>query len=82
MTEKHSFTLLTDFGTGEVFMSRLLHFANYILKGLDLTNIDEIKDDFFTVIFDGLAPAFTSLRDLRAEWGNDKIPLRKKQQHI
>jgi len=81
MEEKISMKLFSDVGMGEVFMSRLFHFQDHILNGLmGLKTKKEIQDDLFSVIFDGLEPAFRSLRDLRKKWNDEKIPEKEKRQ--
>jgi len=83
MQENISLKLFSDIGMGEIFMSRLFDFNTRILNGLfDTTNGKEIKDAIFVIIFDGLEPAFRSLRVLRTEWTDMKIPEKKKKQDI
>lgn len=83
MEEKISIKLFSDVGMGELFMSRLYHFQDHILNGLFGTkNIKEIKESILKVVFDGLEPAFRSLRELRKEWADDKISEKRRRQHI
>ena len=83
MEEKISLKLFSDVGMGELFMSRLFHFQDHILNGLFGTkNTKEVKDAIFQVIFDGLEPAFRSLRELRKKLIDEKIPEKEKRQLI
>lgn len=83
MEERISVKLFSDVGMGELFMSRLYHFQDHILNGLFGTQkIKEIQEAILRVVFDGLEPAFRSLRELRKEWSDEKIPEKKKRQHI
>lgn len=83
MEEKISVKLFSDVGMGELFMSRLYHFQDHILNGLFSTQkIKEIQEAILRVLFDGLEPAFRSLRELRKEWLDKKIPEKKKRQDI
>ena len=83
MEEKISVKLFSDVGMGELFMSRLYHFQDHILNGLFGTKkIKGIQEAILRVVFDGLEPAFRSLRELRKEWLDEKIPEKKKRQHM
>lgn len=83
MQEQISVKLFSDVGMGEVFMARLMHVRNHILSGVyGLENRQEIEDSIMRVIFDGLEPAFRSLREVRKEWVDDKVPEKRKRQHI
>lgn len=83
MKKEISFKIFSDVGMGELFMSRLFDFQGRILDGVfELPNRKEIKEMMIKVIFEGLEPAFQSLRSLRFEWLNDSIPERKKRKDI
>lgn len=83
MEERISVKLFSDVGMGEVFMARLVHLHDRILSGVyGLDNKKEIKNSIMRVIFDGLEPAFRSLREIRKEWADDKVPEKRKRQHI
>jgi len=83
MEEKTPLKSFSDVGTDELFMSRLYHFQNHILSGLlGVQKIKEVQEAVLRVVFDGLEPAFRSLRELRKEWSDDKIPEKKKRQDI
>jgi len=83
MEEKISVKLFSNVGMGELFMSRLCHFQDHILNGLfGIKNTKEIQEAILRVVFDGLDPAFRSLRELQKEWSDEKIPEKKKRQHI
>lgn len=73
----------SDVGTGELFMSRLRHFDNYVLSGLfGLQNKAEISTALWSVIFDGLEPAYRSLKTLRSELGEESVVEQKRKQDI
>lgn len=82
MQDKLSVKLFTDVGMGEIFMARLIHLHDHVLKdfGMRKTDIDwrNVGKDLFAVIFDGLVPAFSDLRTLRTEWNDLKVPELKK----
>lgn len=63
-------------------MSRIFDLGNSIINGLFIKNQKEVKDAFFSVIFDWLEPAFRSLRKLRRESDHKKISERERQQDI
>lgn len=64
-------------------MARLFHFHDYVLNGLfSIENTKQVKEALFRVIFDGLEPAYRSLREIRNKWLDDKIPEKEKIQHI
>jgi len=83
MEEKITFKLFSDVGMGELFMSRLIHFQDHILSGLfGGKNKEDVQQAIMKVLFDGLEPAFRSLRSLRSKWHDDKIPEREKIQLV
>jgi len=81
-TEKISMELFSDVGMGELFMSRLFNFETDILQGLVGIDHKEIEHLIFRTIFDGLEPAFRSLRSLREKWNDPEIPKKEKIQLI
>jgi len=83
MEERIVVKLFSDVGMGELFMARLFHLKDRILSGVfGLERRKEVEDTITGLIFDGLEPAFRSLRELRKEWVDDKVPEKKKRQHI
>lgn len=86
MKEEPSVKLFADVGMGEIFMARLMHLRDHVLSGFGMReiNIDwrKVGDGLFTVIFDGLVPAFSDLRALRTEWNDPNVPELKKLQTL
>jgi|GEM_PF-6010590 len=73
----------SDVGMGELFMSRLFHFQGDILNGLfGGKDKEDIQQAIMKVLFEGLEPAFRSLRGLRLKWHDDQIPEREKIQLV
>lgn len=81
MAEKFSFKLFADVGTSELFIARLNRFWD-LLGGFPVENNDEIKKLLTQATLEDLLSAFMSLRDLRKEWLDQKVPERKKQRDI
>ncbi len=70
-------------GKEELFISRILHFEDYILPGIFINKKREIiKQAIYRVVFEGLIPAFISLRELGKKWTDEKVPEIEKRQLI
>ena len=81
MNESIKLKLFSDVGMNELFMARLFHFQDRILSGLFGGKDNEaIQQAIMTVLFDGLEPAFRSLRSLREKWDDEAIPEKEKIQ--
>lgn len=74
--------LFSDVGMGETFMARLINFETDILQGVSGVNHEKVNNLIFEVIFDGLEPAFRSLRDLRKKWDDKEVPKKEKIQLV
>lgn len=82
MKESIHFKLFSDIGMGEIFISRLIHFDE-ILNGIFGGKEKEaIHEGIMKVIFEGLEPAFRSLRDLKKKWDDLQVPENEKIQLV
>lgn len=64
-------------------MARLFHLKDRVLSGVfGLERRKEVETSISHLVFDGLEPAFRSLRELRKEWTDDKVPEKRKRQHV
>jgi len=71
-----------DIGTGEPFVARTGLGLIEILEATNFKNRKEINDGIFTILFDGLMPAFLSLREIRKiESGKDEKIVINLQKH-
>lgn len=83
INESIKFKLFSDVGMNELFMARLFHFQDRILSGLFGGKDNEaIQQAIMTVLFDGLEPAFRSLRNLHEKWNDENIPEKEKIQLV
>ena len=86
MREEVSIKLYADVGMDELFMARLMHLRNHILQGFGMKKVgvdwENIQNDLWPVIFEGLVPAFRNLRPLRVKWADPKIAELEKTQMV
>jgi len=81
--EKIEFHLFSDIGMQEIFMSRLCDIPNIFFNGFcwNMDKKQKIQDALLNwVIFDGLEPAFRSLRELRIKWTDKNVSQKEKEQ--
>lgn len=83
MEEKFISEIYSNNGMGVVFMSRLMHFHDYVLNGvIGMPNTKEVKEALFGVIITDLDKAYTSLKKLRLCWDDTTTPRNEKNKEI
>ena len=74
MAEVYETELFSEFGTGEPFVARLCLGLIEILDATNFENRKEINDAIVNISFEGVFPAFISLREIREfETGSKKL---------
>jgi hypothetical protein len=69
----------SDVGMENVFMSRLMHLIDLSSGLYQEIEKKKFSENLLKILFEGLEPAFVSLKELKENWKNQEYPSNKKE---